>query len=126
MEQFASAIQRLWAEKKRLGGNRRKRLAFLLRWAGLHVAHKKDYEKRRRGPARTKSWKRFTNAMCWVCHVAKATCRHHIIQVQHGGGNDNRNIVPLCDGCHAEVHPWMDASAHPMVKEAEEMDAFRL
>jgi 5-methylcytosine-specific restriction endonuclease McrA len=121
MENFADAVQRLWFEKKRLGGDRRRRLAFLLRWAGLHVAHKKEYQKRRRATRR--SWKKFMGMSCWVCHVAKATCRHHVIQVQHGGGNDDRNIVPLCEGCHAEVHPWMDASEHPIVIEAREMDA---
>lgn len=30
--------------------------------------------------------------------------RHHIIQLQHGGGNHARNIVPLCRTCHRKVH----------------------
>jgi hypothetical protein len=118
---FAGAIQRLWVERKAVGSSKAKRLEFLLRWAAVKVAHKQEYQKRRR--CTRKSWKKFMKAHCWVCHVAKATCRHHIIQVQHGGGNDDRNIVPLCDGCHAEVHPWMDASAHPIVMEARQLDA---
>lgn len=122
MESYGQAIQRLWAERKHLGSAPRFRLEFLLRWSAVRVAHRRDYAKRRRGPARNQKWKRFIKAMCWVCHRAKATSRHHIIQVQHGGGNDERNMVPICDGCHAEVHPWMDASAHPMVAEVQQWD----
>ena len=120
METYGNAIQRLWAERKHLSGARRHRIEFLLRWSVVTVAHKQEYVKRRR--CTRKSWKRFMKSGCWACHGVKATSRHHIIQVQHGGGNDDRNIVPLCDGCHAEVHPWMDASAHPLVVEARAMD----
>jgi hypothetical protein len=43
---------------------------------------------------------------CWVCD-APAELRHHIIQLQHGGRNIERNIVLLCCSCHAEIHPWL-------------------
>jgi len=32
---------------------------------------------------------------------------HHIISVDHGGGNAVRNLVALCLRCHARIHPWM-------------------
>lgn len=43
---------------------------------------------------------------CWVCR-GKPQVRHHIIQLQNGGINSRKNIVPLCHGCHAEIHPWL-------------------
>ena len=124
MDSYANAIRNCWAERKRVGGARAKRLEFLFRWSAVKVAHKKNYERRRRAPS-SRSWKRHTKANCWACHGVKATSRHHIIQVQHGGGNDDRNIVPLCDGCHAEVHPWMDATGHPVVAVTREWDEHR-
>lgn len=33
---------------------------------------------------------------------------HHVIQVQHGGSNAPRNLVPLCAWCHKRVHPWLE------------------
>lgn len=45
---------------------------------------------------------------CFGClRQARANNRHHVIQVQHGGSNYVRNIVNLCDDCHAAVHPWL-------------------
>lgn len=32
---------------------------------------------------------------------------HHIIEVQNGGSNCVRNIVPLCFECHKFLHPWL-------------------
>ena len=46
------------------------------------------------------------NARCWCCG-SKAECRHHIIQLQHGGLNSRKNLVSLCFTCHAEIHPWL-------------------
>lgn len=43
---------------------------------------------------------------CFVC-CAPARLRHHVMQVQYGGGNDAANKVPICDTCHADVHPWL-------------------
>jgi hypothetical protein len=45
--------------------------------------------------------------ICFVCHE-KAECRHHIIQLQNGGLNSRKNLVPLCHCCHKKIHPWMD------------------
>lgn len=43
------------------------------------------------------------DAVCFCCR-ARAFHRHHIIQIQNGGGNSNYNIVPLCRECHRLVH----------------------
>ncbi len=39
--------------------------------------------------------------------------RHHIIQLQNGGINSRRNLVILCDDCHAEIHPWLTVKTPP-------------
>lgn len=45
--------------------------------------------------------------ICFVCGK-DAECRHHIIQLQHGGRNMHDNVVGLCNRCHAEIHPWLN------------------
>src|SRR5271157_5851131 len=50
--------------------------------------------------------KKFNWGQCRVCGV-KAQLVHHVIQVQNGGHNHRRNLVPLCHSCHAEIHPWL-------------------
>ncbi len=44
---------------------------------------------------------------CWACRTPRAHVRHHVVQVQYGGTNDQDNLVALCHGCHAVVHPWL-------------------
>jgi hypothetical protein len=47
-------------------------------------------------------------ADCFAClKRSHRTYRHHIIQVQHGGSNDQRNIVDICLNCHKRLHPWI-------------------
>ena len=61
---------------------------------------------------RKKFWKirskllRLSETECSICG-AKATARHHVIQLQHGGPNIPENICGLCDACHENIHPWM-------------------
>ena len=43
-------------------------------------------------------------APCFVCDGPEWHHRHHIIQIQHGGGNSWYNIVCLCRKCHNAVH----------------------
>lgn len=43
---------------------------------------------------------------CFVC-PNDATERHHIIPIKNGGKNSKKNLVSLCENCHAEVHPWL-------------------
>jgi GTPase SAR1 family protein len=52
------------------------------------------------------------NTKCFVC-LGQAHCRHHIIQLQHGGLNQKKNIVSLCSSCHAEIHPWLKTLTNP-------------
>ena len=48
---------------------------------------------------------------CFGCRSDGRHAWHHIIQIQHGGSNYVRNIVSLCDACHADVHPWLERTA---------------
>lgn len=32
---------------------------------------------------------------------------HHIISPRHGGGHELSNLITLCEGCHASVHPHL-------------------
>lgn len=34
---------------------------------------------------------------------------HHVIWVSHGGSAVSANLVALCRGCHARLHPWLPA-----------------
>lgn len=44
---------------------------------------------------------------CFVCNEL-ATVRHHILLLKHGGPvSSPKNLVSLCNKCHAEVHPWL-------------------
>lgn len=56
---------------------------------------------------------------CWCCAVEKPDHMHHIVQVQHGGLNLPCNLVPLCDYCHAIVHPWMRQGQAVMLVDVE-------
>ena len=46
---------------------------------------------------------------CYVCGK-QAAIRHHVKPLGRGGRNKRNNIVPLCAGCHAEIHPHLKAS----------------
>ena len=46
---------------------------------------------------------------CFVCADSDTfLVFHHIIGIAHGGSNDPRNKVPLCQSCHADLHPWLE------------------
>jgi hypothetical protein len=47
-----------------------------------------------------------SHKLCFVCGLL-ADVRHHIIQLQNGGINAKKNVVSLCNSCHAEIHPWL-------------------
>jgi len=47
---------------------------------------------------------------CSVCYRA-ADVRHHLIQLQNGGRNKAKNLIPLCNQCHGEVHYWLKGAA---------------
>jgi hypothetical protein len=46
------------------------------------------------------------HSKCFAC-IKPSNCRHHIIQIQHGGLNSHKNLICLCNQCHAEIHPWL-------------------
>lgn len=46
--------------------------------------------------------------LCFVCS-GKAQCRHHLIQLQNGGINSKKNLISICNDCHAKVHPWLSS-----------------
>lgn len=115
----------VWRERQIVRATRDDRLAFLLCWAEVWATNYKPYDQRRKQKGRW-SWRKLKLATCWVCGKAKTLVRHHIIQVKNGGGNDARNIVAICQECHLEVHPWMDAADHPILAEVRAMDARQL
>ena len=44
--------------------------------------------------------------VCAVC-MNQPNVRHHIVQIQNGGLNNRKNLMLLCNPCHAEIHPWL-------------------
>lgn len=55
--------------------------------------------------------KKFDWGLCLVCGV-HAELLHHVIQIQNGGHNHRKNLAPLCNDCHAEIHPWLKVTAN--------------
>lgn len=54
---------------------------------------------------------------CWLCRGADHKLYwHHAIQVQHGGSNAVRNLIPICHGCHMTIHPWLEPSVRCEVR----------
>ena len=80
------------------------RLMLLQEFANREVqrAHWWGYQRIRRKHLRVRRGRK-----CWACQWRSARVQHHIVQVQYGGGNGRRCVVPLCHGCHAVVHPWL-------------------
>ena len=86
------------------------KIALLIEMAGQVFGdkngHKGSLRKRRSRFDENKGKYYRLDGPCRVCGRA-ANVRHHIVQLQNGGGNHGTNLVRLCDGCHATVHPWM-------------------
>jgi hypothetical protein len=62
-----------------------------------------------------------TTKNCAVCIINRSTQLHHIIPLMCGGDNDPLNLVPICEECHAVVHPWMKKQLSELYKEIEIM-----
>ena len=46
------------------------------------------------------------------CQGCGKTCGlnvHHIVPVHRGGEDDPRNLISLCNDCHAAIHSWLAA-----------------
>lgn len=100
------------------------RLQFLIKWSLVTVPNQVRPEERRQAFNRMRRWHKLKDTKCWVCERVATLIRHHIIQIQHGGNNEGANLVTICDWCHAEIHPWMDApNDHPVVMAVKELEA---
>lgn len=82
---------------------------------GLREMQKKTYHFRNRISLSIRRGKfesnrrllRFFKRPCYVCRN-KSECRHHIVSLKQGGWQSaKRNIVALCNQCHAKIHPWL-------------------
>jgi hypothetical protein len=88
------------------------RLAYLIRksqnssWTGVDRSY---IVTMRTSFNRMRSWRFPIAGMECYCCDRPARIRHHVTPLNRGGRNKNNNIVPLCHGCHAEVHPWLKA-----------------
>lgn len=95
---------------KGVGYSRQEKLLALISLSNEVIPfHKQQSQERRREQfnavkSTLHPWRRFGN--CFVCEQP-ATARHHIVQLQHGGINSKKNLVSLCDACHADIHPWL-------------------
>jgi len=94
------------------GFGKETKLAALVRMAGLKI-HYRNHEslsvKRQKfDESKSVLHKMNTrrNEVCFACGLP-ATARHHVIQLQNGGINSRKNVISLCDGCHAHIHPWL-------------------
>lgn len=99
----AMLLARFWGEVER-GGDR---IALLQRFAQAVVVRGPDWSQSRVREALAG----FTLAAeaCFCCRSRERVLyTHHVIQVQHGGGNHTANLVSLCRECHRRVHPWID------------------
>lgn len=100
------------------------RLAFLVKWSTVTMRNSRSPQERREQFKKMRGWHKLHNAKCWVCERIAKLSRHHIIQIQNGGNNEGGNLVTICNWCHAEVHPWLDApDDHPIVVAAKELEA---
>lgn len=88
-------------------------IAALIELGEIKLVYKKGIspEKMRRiWNKRKDDLKKYTGfKFCFACK-GTAQCRHHIIWIKNGGRNIKKNIVPLCNNCHAEIHPWLKQS----------------
>ena len=108
-------LTKFWDEfggNKNLGWkhSRKKKLKLLRELSAVVILERKgDDLKRYRAKfdliKNDRHWLR-SHPMCFVCG-AKATLRHHILQLKNGGHNAKRNLVSLSEPCHADIHPWL-------------------
>jgi len=106
--QFTEAIEHFWSQIR--GGA--SRIDLLVKAASWKAGGKSNYFSRRRSAPKFRGQK---GAKCWSCQQEPPKHLHHIIQLQYGGRNSPRNLVPLCKYCHAIIHPWLRKDAHPVI-----------
>ena len=66
---------------------------------------------RERGEAKGPAWERQRRAVfdrdrwrCQVCGRPGKLEAHHVVEIAHGGTNDQGNLRTLCRACHIEHH----------------------
>jgi hypothetical protein len=99
-----------WYHYKGIRFDREKRIKALQYLASLNFDSKYSLYYRRK-VFEDKKQKRYKKTLinypeCFGC-LKKPNVRHHMIQLQNGGNNIRKNIVSLCNSCHAEIHPWL-------------------
>lgn len=95
-----AALDQFYAEAA--GGDR---IGAIRRFAEIAIVRPADWDY---AGERSAAPRGISVPQCYGCRVqAGPYHRHHIIQIQHGGSNYIRNIVGLCEACHADVHPWL-------------------
>ena len=114
-------IRKMRKEMQRLPKCAKTRLRFLIRWSLFCTANTLSIRERRAIFERRR--RRHRVGACWACAREAVLVRHHIIQIQNGGSNDNANLIRICDWCHAEIHPWLDMPVdHPVMRAIQELD----
>ena len=90
-----------------------KKLEMLRAMAEIRVRGARDEEKLKAVPKRRYEMRKNFNQTfggfevqcpCFLCGKPEWHHRHHMIQIQHGGGNSEANVVRLCRTCHRKVH----------------------
>lgn len=79
----------------------------LIRMGEIKLNYKSKTHTRRSWNVRKKKVKKFNKFTCCFACGRPAYVRHHIIWLSHGGRNQKNNIIGLCYGCHALIHPWL-------------------
>lgn len=98
-----AALDQFYAEA--VGGDR---IGALRRFVEIAIVRPADWDYAAIRGASQQIGKRIRAVECFGCRGAgRLFHRHHVIQVQHGGSNYIRNMVALCEACHADVHPWL-------------------
>ena len=116
----ANQIHKLWLQDfwSKLGGNKNlgykaaqsKKLAELIRLSKVVIEYKhqqsREYRRKAFNCIKLARHDLKTHPKCFVC-FNPATVRHHIILLKNGGINNKRNLVSLCNNCHAKIHLWL-------------------
>jgi len=94
------ALHKFWGRVSQPGVSRLEWLRNAAEWK-VDTVHR--YLDVRRGS------KRFARpaADCFCCQKKPASMWHHIIQIQYGGRNVEKNRAPICRECHRKIHPWL-------------------
>ena len=102
MSELGIVLRAFWKTAMRLAKHRGRRRALCRSYSQIKVTNCVPYFILRR---------RFRMAppkdRCCFCCPAPASCWHHVIQLNHGGRNTRKNLVPICRECHRIIHPWL-------------------